>query len=85
MYTTLQHVVTIVKIIFICSFFFQLLLFKNSFPTNLIYINIVQYFLLLLGTKMSASDRDQLRKGGDSKANLVKFLEGVERVITENQ
>lgn len=48
-------------------------------------LTLYNFFILFLGTKMSASDRDQLRKGGDSKANLVKFLEGVERVITENQ
>jgi Ca2+-binding EF-hand superfamily protein len=36
------------------------------------------------GLRMSMEDRLELRKGGDSKSNLVKFLEGVERVLEAN-
>ena len=37
------------------------------------------------GMKMSESDRAQLRKGGASKYNLVVFLEGVEKVLIQEE
>ena len=35
------------------------------------------------GMKMSPSDRKQLLKGGGSKAMLVRFLEAIEKIISE--